>query len=164
MSNFGDYDEVIPGSLEDYPPTPDVLQDPDFRGIMISGPDEVPLEGSPGPYGGFARMIVCGAMHIDSNYFGLREDFLDHVFFVAVNARTHQPYISRLAGLPNALPMPDPFGGLELTQADWTGRSVILFFNENLVTTLGIPEVPADYVVYAALGGYVSNVLRMRLA
>ncbi len=164
MSNIGDYDAVVAGAAEDFPTTPDILRDPDFRGILIAGPDEVPLDGPEEFDGSFTRMIVCGALHIDSNYLGLREDFLDAVLLVAVNTSNHTPYIAPLPGVPNAIPLPDSLEGIEVTASDWEGRSVVLFFNENLVSALGIPKVAAEYVVYATLGQYVSNVIRMRVA
>jgi hypothetical protein len=111
--------------------------------------------------GAFARLMVCGLYHLDSDYLGLREDFLDHIRVVAVSCRTHRAYGDRLPGVPGQVmeeldPDDDRPGA-------WAGRSVSEFFNINLATMLNLPEEPDEYVVYATLGRYVSNVVRIRL-
>jgi hypothetical protein len=163
MAEAADFDAVETGSLLDYPVSPVLDRDITFRGIRINGPRAVPLAGKPDRRGGFARMMVCGTYHLDSNYLGLEEDFRDHLLIVAVNAASHEARIARLPGIPNPYPS-RVAGGSDLTPDDWLGRSVVEYFNVNLVSLLALPEVAADYVVYATLGDFVSNVLRMRLA
>ncbi len=158
-----DFDAVESGTSLDYLVTPDVRTDPKFRGIRIAAPALVDLDGKPDRRGGFARFIIAGSYHLDSNYLGLREDFSDHLAIVAVERRAHRAYIGRLPGIPNKVAAPDPFAGMNLTPADWAGRSVIEFFNLNLVTALGLPYAKGEYVVYAALGRYVSNVVVSRI-
>lgn len=163
MSNIGDFDTVESGSSLDYPSSPDLRQDLDFRGIRIAGPDQVDLEGKPDRRGGFARMMVSGSYHLDSNYLGLEERFRDHLLIVAVSSKTHRAFIGRIPGIPNPYPGKDVRAGMQLSPQDWDGRSIIEFFNANLVSMFGLPQQEAAYIVYATLGKYVSNVVRMRL-
>ena len=50
-----------------------------------------------------------------------------------------------------------------MSDQDFAGRTVNLYFNPNLATTLSLPEQEANYYVYATLGQYVSNVVRIAL-
>ncbi len=160
MPSDADFDLVSIGSYEDNLCTPDLLEDFDFRGIRIHAPRRVALEGKPDDFDNFARAVVCGAYQLDSNYLGMQERFLPYLFFVAVDAKSHEARSGKL-------PIPQRPGGsvlpAGLTDADWEGRSVIEFFNPNLVSVLGLPEREAEYLVYVSLGDYVSNIVRMSL-
>ena len=159
MPSDADFDQVSIGSYEDNLCTPDLYQDFEFRGIRVSAPQRVALVGKPDGFGNFARVLVCGAYQLDSNYLGLQEQFRPHLLFVAVDARTHEVRAGKLPIQPprrRLLPQ-------GLTDADWEGRSVIEFFNPNLVSVCGLPPRETQYIVYVSLGGYISNVVRIRV-
>jgi hypothetical protein len=161
MPRDQDFDAVPAGSLTDNACSPRIEDDPRFRGIRIAAPQKVALEGKPDEYGYFARVIICGAYQLDSNYLGLRERFLPRVLIVAVDLKRHLAFAGRAHTLLNAEMGPDPFQGEMLNDREWKGRFITEFFNPNLVAELGLPREEADYAVYAALGKYVSNVVRI---
>lgn len=156
-----DFDKVDAGSLLEYDCSPEM--ELSFRGIRLHAPRRVKIAPDPRARyaGAFARIIVCGAYHLDATYLDLRERFLPRVLLVAVDARTHAPFAAPMEALPNALPEPDAFEGLDLEPEDFEGRSVIEYFNPNLAELLSLPEAEAEYLVYATLGSYVSNVVRI---
>jgi hypothetical protein len=151
-----DFEEVEPGSLTSFRASPDLESDEDFRGIRIRGPARVsfgprtrdPLSGA------FAHIVVCGAYHFDADYLGGR--FLPRLVVVAVDARTHVARAGIMEAVPNQVDVPDPPGG---APPGFSVGSVVEYFNPNLATLLDLPEQEARYVVYAALGSFVSNVL-----
>ncbi|MBI4955388.1 MAG: hypothetical protein HY908_25420 [Myxococcales bacterium] len=163
MPDDSDFDKIPIGSLSDNACTPKVDDDWDFRGLRIAAPRRVPLTGKPDAFGCFARAPVCGVYQLDSNYLGFREQFRTRVILVAVDARSHRAYANRLQTIVNPARMASPLDGMMLTEADWAGRYVTQFFNPNLVSLLALPEMAAEYIVYATLGRYVSNVVRITL-
>lgn len=130
-----------------------------FEGLLINLPEEVTLR-SPGPGTlSDARVVLrlCGACRFKYSLFGLRGTYVDHILFIAVDARTHEPHASRMETVPNAIPGPDPEDGLE---PDMLVGEV---FNPDLAELLRLPAREADYIVYATLGPYRSNVLTTRV-
>lgn len=154
-----DFERVPAGSFTPNPCSPDLLSTYDFRGIQLNAPSEVLFDGDSRDrfHGTFARVLVCGAYHLDSSYLDLREDFLPRILLVAVNAKTHEARAENFETAPNALPNPSPLDQLGLGPDDLRGRSIIEYFNVDLVRVLSLPEAEADYLVYAVLGSYVSN-------
>jgi hypothetical protein len=161
MPRDQDFDAVPAGSLTDNACSPRIEDDFRFRGIRINAPQKVALEGKPDEYGYFARVIVCGAYQLDSNYLGLRERFMPRVLIVAVDLGRHRAFAGRAHTIMNAEFGPEPLEGKMLSDADYKGRFITEFFNPNLVAELGLPREEADYAVYAAIGKYVSNVVRI---
>ena len=156
-----DFDAVPAGSLTENACSPKIEDDFRFRGIRINAPQKVALEGKPDEYDYFARVIICGAYQLDSNYLGLHEQFLQRVVIVAVDLGRHRAFAGRAHTIMNAEIGPDPFEGEMLSDADFKGRFIAEFFNTNLVAELGLPQEEADYAVYAVIGRYVSNVVRI---
>jgi hypothetical protein len=154
-----DFDYVDAGSFDPNHLTPDVESEPRFRGIRIVAPARVALSGKPDRDRSFARVMVVGGCHLDSDYLDLRERFLEHILLVAVDCRRHVARASRIELIPNALEHPR-----EPALAPTPGRSAAVYFNLNLVRLLDLPEVEAEYVIYAMLGRYVSNVVRSLVA
>jgi hypothetical protein len=162
MPSDADFDAVVSGTFEPNDCTPDVEADRSFRGIRIASPKRVPLTGKPDRDRSFARVMVVGAAHLDSNYLGLRERFLEHIHIAAVDVLHHRARSRPIEIMPNAIPI-EPFAGMNVTDAMFAGRSVIVYFNVNLVPLLALPEVEAEYVIYATLGSYVSNTTRTQV-
>jgi hypothetical protein len=164
MPEDAEFDAVVAGSLMPNGCTPELDQDDfDFRGIRIQAPTRVEFQpGRIDPlFGAFARLMICGVYCFDGNYLGLREQFLERLVLVAVDAKRHRAFSTSLQAVPNAVAGPDPFEGLMLTDDDWEGRTVTGYFNPNLAEVMPLPADEATYVVYAVLGSYVSNVLQM---
>jgi hypothetical protein len=156
-----DFDGVEAGSLTRNRCSPRVEEDASFRGLRLAAPARVVLGGAPEPFSSaFARMVVCGALHVDFAEARRRGGPLSHVLLVAVSATTHRAYAARLEAVPNPiadpdLGAPDPDG--------WPEGSIILYFNPNLAEALPLPEAEDAYLVYATLGAHVSNVVRTEL-
>jgi hypothetical protein len=164
MPTDTDFDRVPVNSFTDNNCSPDVLSDFTFKGIKIAAPQKVALEGKPDKFGSFARVVVCGAYRMEANYLGLRERFLPRVIVVAIDQRSHIPYAGHVTGLFNAEPGESPFDKMpRLPDTAFNGRFVSQYFNTNLVQIMELPQVETDYVVYAVLGKYVSNVVRIAL-
>lgn len=150
------FDEIF-NTFESYSCSPEITSD-DFRGILLNAPKVVQF----GPdtkdprFGGFARMYVCGVCRFDLNYLGLGGTFVSAIRLFAVNAKTHQVYPG---GIPMGIrprPPPDPNDPAEdVVIAEW--------FNPNLTRVMDIPEEEGDYLVYATLGEYKSNTVRIQL-
>jgi hypothetical protein len=160
-----DFEAVSPGSLLPNPCTPDVRKDRRFRGIALHAPKEVIFDGqSRDPFfGAFARVVVAGAYCFDANYLDLRQQFLSRIVLVAVDAGDHRAFSGTMEPIANAVPVPSPFDRLALSPQDFAGRSVTGYFNPNLAQVLSLPEREAEYIVYAVLGAFVSNVVRIRV-
>lgn len=163
MPDDAEFAKVNARTFSPNPCSPDVAGDYDFRGIRIAAPKLVRFEpGERDPlFGTFAHIIVCGSYRLDANYLGLRERFLPRVLVVAVDRRQHRAYAARLMDPGSMAPTLDPFEGMTLTDDDFKGRIITEHFNANLSDIMELPEQAADYYVYASLGGYVSNVVRM---
>src|SRR5437868_3449801 len=101
MPADAEFDDVMPFQRLHNACTPELPDDPSFRGIRIAAPRRVPLQGKPDGRGNFARAVVCGAMHMDSNYLGAAENFLPFLKLVAVNGRTHQAHAGTVPGIPD---------------------------------------------------------------
>jgi hypothetical protein len=155
------FDKVREGSLLQYDCSPSLEDDFRFRGVRVRGPKRVlfgPRTRNPAT-GTFARVMLCGSYHLESNYLGLRERFLPRIFLVAVDASSHRVFTGHLGGLADA----ESPRGSSLSDADMKGRSVIEFFNPNLADVLPLPEEEADYLAYVTLGDFVSNVVRIEV-
>jgi hypothetical protein len=163
MTTDAQFDQVIAGSLLPNPCTPVPTDELDFRGLLLQAPTDVWFQpGQRDPlFGAFARMLVCGIYCFDANYLDLRERFLERIVLVAVDVVQHRAYSTRLRAIPNAIAVPSPLDGMPLSAADWAGRSVTGYFNPNLAEILPLPAEETSYVVYAALGTYLSNVVRI---
>jgi hypothetical protein len=161
MAADADFDRVVSRTFEPVAVSPDVEGDLSFRGIRIDAPRRVALSGKPDRDRSFARVMLVGACHLDSNYLGMAERFLEHIHVVAVDAVLHRARCAPIELIPNAVPMrPEHY---TISEVGLAGRSVLLYFNLNLVPLLHLPEAEAEYVIYAVLGRYVSNVVRTRV-
>jgi hypothetical protein len=129
--------------------------DGDFEGILINAPEEVLFEGA-GELAAGTVIPLCGRCKLPYDYLGLDGAFVPAMLFVAVNAATHRAHAGRLEPTPNRLPPPGP-------RVPQPGLRVGKYFNPNLAAIMTLPAEEADYLVYATLGAYQSNVLRVRL-
>lgn len=129
----------------------------DFEGLLINLPEEVVYDGNGSLSRAGGKLILAGACRFKQNFLNLHGSFVDHILFVAVNARTHQTYASKLETVPNAIPGPDPDDGLE--PAMLVGE----VFNPDLGDLLRLPAEEAEYIVYATIGPHRSNALTTRV-
>lgn len=150
------FDEIF-NEFQKYPCTPDIDSD-DFRGILLNAPKVVQF----GPdtkdprFGGFARMYVCGACQFDYDYLGLGANFKAAIQLFAVNEKTHQVYPGRMQVGIKATPPRDPSIPIQ-------NQTIGEVFAPNLTRITAIPEEEGDYLVYATLGEYKSNTVRIQL-
>jgi hypothetical protein len=155
------FNQVVEGSYMDYACSPDI-DDPDFIGIKLNAPEVVTyLPGSANPItGAFAPVVVCGAYAFKYTTMGLDGDFADSIVLVAVDEKMRISYHGTMLGVENAEPQPEGADN-GLTAEDFAGDTIGGYFNPNLAVVLGLPEKEADYVVYALLGPYESNRVRI---
>lgn len=149
------FDEIF-DEFQSYSCSPEIT--PDFRGILLNAPKVVQF----GPdtkdplFGGFARIFVCGVCQFDYDYLGLGGSFIRAIQLFAVNAKTHQVYPGRIPVGIEAAPARDP---------NDPAQNVVIgeWFNPNLTRITSLPEEEGDYLVYATLGEYKSNTVRIQL-
>jgi len=140
------FNEVVEGSYMDYACSPEVV---------------TYLPGSANPItGAFAPVVVCGAYAFKYTTMGLDGDFADSIVLVAVDEKMRISYHGTMLGVENAEPQPEGADN-GLTAEDFAGDTIGGYFNPNLAVVLGLPEKEADYVVYALLGPYESNRVRI---
>lgn len=156
-----DFAELVTGPLDENPCSP-VIDDPDFQGLVIHGPEVVVYDPGETIGGGaeFADVRICGTACFDYSFRGLGGEVQNEILLVAVDAATHETFSGKLPGIENAEPPPDD---LPAANGPTDGLIVETYFNPNLVEALGLPERPAEYVVYAMLGDVKSNTVRIRV-
>lgn len=164
VDRFSDmaFEEVVEGSYMDYSCSPDI-DDPDFIGIKLNAPEVVTyLPGSSNPINGsFAPIVVCGAYAFKYTTMGLNGDFANSIVLVAVDEQSRISFHGTMSGVENEEPQPENDDGLNAE--DFAGDTIGGYFNPNLATVLGLPEKEADYVVYALLGQFESNRVRISI-
>lgn len=139
-----------------------VIDDATFQGIVIHAPATVlyrpgePVEGSEA----FADVRVCGTCCVSYSYLGLDGEVTAEILLVAVEAKTQQTWSGKMVPIRNPEPRPGNLGG---EPVETEGMLIESYFNPNLVETLDLPETPAEYIVYAVLGQYKSNTVRIRV-
>ena len=144
-------------------PVPD---DPSFRGIRIAAPNEVYFTpGEPDSRSGaFATIPVCGVSVFEPGQTRQADDAPSSIVFVAVDTETHEAF----SGVPyapfNLTPGPRPPGPAGIAGRERSVGSIRSYFNPNLARILKLPERAASYDVYATIGSYKSNVVRIRVA
>jgi len=155
------FNEVVEGSYMDYACSP-VIDDLDFIGIKLNAPEVVTfVPGGLNPINGsFAPVIVCGSYSFKYTTLGLNGRFVNAIVLVAVDEKSRMSFHGTMSGVVNAIPEPQGAGD-GLTAEDFAGDTIGGYFNPNLAVILGLPEKEADYVVYALLGPYESNRVRI---
>lgn len=152
------FDSVQPDSFNHFPCSPKP-EDPEFRGILISGPEVVRFSPDGDRLTGtFAVIPVCGSATFDSAGIDLSE-----IVLLAVDTTTHKSFsgkIGRPRNLTNASPAPGK-AGLKGAQ----GASILQrgYFNPNLTRVVSLPARAAEYEVFATLRDHKSNVIRIRV-
>ncbi len=143
-------------------PCSPVIDDPDFLGIVINAAADVfydPGETVEGSLA-FADARICGTVAVDYGFQGLRGEVTEEILLVAVNAATQETWSGKMEPIANPEQRPENLGG---DGGPTEGLIVESYFNPNLVETLDLPEKPAEYIIYAVLGEYKSNTVRIRL-
>lgn len=135
-------------------------------GIAINAPREVTFFNGPMLNPGDAQFIVCAASRFVHDPLGYGSNFMDHVTFVVVDARTHQEYEvpARLADdstLSDNLIAPP--ADLPRPSTDHSKSTIGEVSRANLAKMVELPAVETEYVVYATLGPYRSNTLTVKL-
>jgi hypothetical protein len=134
--------------------------DTGFRGLVITAPETVDLSAPWHEAVGGNRprpvLPVCGTLQFTAATGARFLSITDQILLVAVDARTHVPFVSNLVQkdvAPGIGPRPTP------AQLDeWRNRVETAFFNANAFYYLDdLPVAPARYHVFAMVGDLVSN-------
>jgi hypothetical protein len=154
---FGDWDV---DEFRQHPCSP-IIDDLAFRGIALNAPAEVEFEpGSPDPFTrAFTRIPLCGTCRFDYNAMGLDGEFADAVLLVATDAVTHETYSARMQSQEDLEPVADDSG----EEMDLSGVVVQQYFNADLAVLLDLPAGEAEYIVFATLGEFKSNPVRLKV-
>jgi hypothetical protein len=155
------FKQVVEGSYREHACSPDI-DDLNFIGIKLNAPEVVTyVPGSSNPINGsFAPVIVCGSYSFKYTTLGLNGKFANAIVLVAVDEKSRMSFHGTMTGVKNAVPEPQGADN-GLTAEDFAGDTIGGYFNPNLAVILGLPEKEADYVVYALLGPYESNRVRI---
>ena len=143
-------------------PCSPVIDDPDFLGMVIHAAQEVfydPGESVEGSLA-FADVRICGTVAVDFGFQGLGGEVTEEILLVVVDAKSQETWSGKMEPIANPEQRPVDLGG---DAGPTEGLIVESYFNPNLVETLDLPEKPAEYIVYAVLGEYKSNTVRIRL-
>ncbi len=155
---------VEPDSFGEEPCTPEIAEG--FEGLALASPETVFYDaGQENPLtGAFADIVVCGVVSLPYDTQGLEDAFLDSIELVAIDQATRKNYTGQLSQngmsetddptLDSRVPL-DIVEGEEIVVTD--------FFNPNLTSLLELPEQDAEYLVFAKLGPYNSNQVRVRV-
>ena len=135
--------------------------DRDFRGIVIASPPQADLRGPWADYLGFERprplLAVCGTAQFSEATDAKFQSLSNEILLVAVDAKSHRPYVSNLLrkGFEPALSRP----ATPEEAIAWKNRVHRTWFNANAFYYLeDLPARPAAYHVFAMAGEMVSNV------
>jgi len=155
------FEDVTEGSYLSFECSPEI-DDPDFRGILLNAPTIVTFSpGKSNPINGaFAPVIVCGAFVFDYSTLDLDGNFADSIVMVAVDEKSRNSFRGTMTGVENPVPMPEKLDDEE-NGSDFAEDIIGGYFNPNLAVIMGLPIREADYVVYALLGPYESNRVRI---
>ncbi len=137
----------------------------DEMGIIINAPEAIYLnEQNRGPFSsGFADIIVCGACKFKYDTLGLNGDFIREILFVAVDTKTNENYSGKVTPVFAGLPGGSPFDGNQKMNDEYKDHVITQYFNPNLARILALPEREAEYIIYATLGEYKSNVIKITI-
>ena len=156
-----DFARLKTGPLEENTCSPRI-EAQDFIGIAINAPEEVFYEPGETVEGTmfFADVRICGTTCFGYDFMGLKGRLQGQILLVAVDAKTQETWSGKMVTVRNPVPRPE---GMEQGGGPTEGLLMETYFNPNLVETLELPERPAEYIVYAVLGEYKSNTVRIRV-
>jgi hypothetical protein len=142
-----------------------VITDRGFRGIVINAPKEILPGSGPGEGTGFHAFsipIFGTYVHNLGTPLDLKDDVPHSILWVAVNVGSNRTYSGKIArrGRKSTPPVREDD---RLSPKDLAGRTITGYCNPNLAEILELPEEKAEYVVYATLGPYKSNAVRIRV-
>lgn len=141
------------------------IPDPNFFGILINAPSVVsfcqnardPLTGSS------LKIVIAGMYRLKHDTAGLCGKFHSAVLLVAENVHTHEVYTGRMGSFGSPAREEYRLEDEGLTPDDFKDVVVTEYFNPDLASVLMLPEIEAEYIVYATLGPYTSNATRIKV-
>jgi hypothetical protein len=153
-----DFTNINLNTAEESACTPEV--DEDFRGMVIATPDKIDLAAPwHGSVGRPRRPVwpVCGTVQYSAATGARFRSFSNQILLVAVEARTHAPYVWNLLRkgfdpVYSKRPTPEQL-------EEWKDRVHTESFNANAFYYIeDLPAAPGRYHVFATIGDIVSNV------
>lgn len=162
-----DYEKLAFAHYGDSNPcTPVEEDDENFRGLKINGPPEVFFgPGTSDPFeGGFTRMVIAGVCRLPYPALGLRGEWSYFVVFVATDTTRKEIFAGAYKPFGSPAMPRDPLEKGPDTPDDFKTVIAGSYFNPNLVRDLSLPEREATYDVFATLGPYKSNSVRIKLS
>jgi hypothetical protein len=156
--------EVEPDSFSEELCTPEIVEG--FEGLALAAPETVFYDaGQENPLtGAFADIIVCGVVSLPYDTQGLEDVFLYSIILTAIDQATRKKYTGQLSQTGTS-ETDDPTLDSRVPMEIAEGEEIVItdYFNPNLTLLLDLPEQDAEYLVYATVGPYKSNQVRIRV-
>ena len=152
------------GRSEDNQCSP-VIHDLKFVGIVINAPKVVHFS-TPDTEDDQNAIPVCGVISHDlGTFLGRKYSSLpETVIFVVTDVKSNDTWSGKIPGPQNLIPRPKPLHGEEkkFTLEEMKGRIHHEWFNPNLFNITGMQLRETEYLVYATVGPYKSNVVTIK--
>ncbi|MBI3560409.1 MAG: hypothetical protein HY080_01640 [Gammaproteobacteria bacterium] len=157
---FGRDGRGLPG---ENPCSPDI-HDLKFVGIVINAPKEIRFS-STETEDDLNAIPVCGVQSHDAGTYIDRNGSLNQsLIFVVTDIKANATWSGRIPGPQNLVPQPKPLHGEEkiFTREEMKGRIIRQRFNPNLFNITSMVLRETEYIVYATVGPYKSNVVTIK--
>lgn len=153
------------GRSEDNQCSP-VIHDVKFVGIVINAPKVVYFSTTDTEDDQNA-IPVCGVIRHDLGTFlgGKNEiNLSETIVFVVTDTKSNDTWSGKIPGPQNLIPRPKPLHGeaKKFTLEEMKGRILGEAFNPNLFNITGMQLRETEYLVYATVGPYKSNVVTIK--
>ena len=163
------FDEIIrrgfgrdgSGQKDDTSCTP-IINDENFLGIVINAPKKIDIYGpdqgenkTAFPVSG----VIAHDLGLDLGGKGYQH-LTNLMIIVIIDAHTNEVWHGRIPQMDHRIPPPPPKNGPKkpLTHEEMKGRIIEEVFNPNLLSITNMELRETEYLVYATLGPYKSNV------
>ena len=140
------------------------ITDFDFVGIVINAPKKIQFDIESIDNNKIV-LPICGAYAHDMGiYIDNKKNFLNSIVFVVVDSKTNQVWSGQIPELQNLARKPKSISGdrKKLTLDEMSGRIIGGYFNPNLFNITDIPIFETEYIIYATVGPYKSNVITIK--
>lgn len=137
----------------------------DYAGIVINAPKEVFFTTN-NTNNNENAIPICGTYADALGVFSISTRSLVHsIVFVVVDAKTNQAWSGKIPEIQNKMPRPKGKHERQIPLAieDLKGRTITGYFNPNVFNIISIPLYETEYIIYATIGPYKSNVVTIKL-
>ncbi len=127
-----------------------------LTGLLINAPASISLN-----EGEFKIQVACAYRHRPAEPLNIGKNIRNSIIFVAVDQRTDQTYTAKVRDIENR--KPDRKKKPRVDSAKLEKKIVGGWVNIELIEAMGLPAEVADYVLYATVDKYKSNLVTVRV-